>query len=54
MCIRDRGYNIPLITPLMMLGGAFLCFEGAEKLAHKFLHPKVADAKHHEQLVQAV
>lgn len=29
-----------LITPLMMLGGAFLCFEGAEKLAHRFLHPR--------------
>jgi len=28
------------ITPLLMLGGTFLCFEGAEKLAHKFLHPK--------------
>lgn len=27
-----------LITPLLMLGGAFLCFEGFEKLAHKFLH----------------
>ncbi|WOX49830.1 DUF808 domain-containing protein [Aeromonas sp. XH] len=26
-----------LITPLLMLGGAYLCFEGAEKLAHKFL-----------------
>ena len=30
------------ITPLMMLGGAFLCFEGAEKLAHRFLHPQQA------------
>lgn len=28
------------VTPLMMAGGAFLCFEGVEKLAHKFLHPK--------------
>ena len=28
------------ITPLLMLGGAFLCFEGAEKLAHRFLHPQ--------------
>ena len=28
------------ITPLMMIGGAFLCYEGAEKLAHKFLHPR--------------
>ena len=26
-----------LITSLLMLGGAYLCFEGAEKLAHKFL-----------------
>ncbi|MDP9899249.1 DUF808 domain-containing protein [Variovorax ginsengisoli] len=26
------------VTPLLMLGGAFLCFEGVEKLAHKFLH----------------
>jgi predicted DNA repair protein MutK len=24
------------VTPLLMIGGAFLCFEGAEKLAHKF------------------
>jgi len=28
------------ITPLMMVGGAFLCYEGAEKLAHRFLHPQ--------------
>ncbi|MDO5059854.1 MAG: DUF808 domain-containing protein [Neisseria sp.] len=27
-----------LITPLLMIGGAFLCFEGVEKLLHKFLH----------------
>ncbi|MEJ2534625.1 MAG: DUF808 domain-containing protein [Gammaproteobacteria bacterium] len=27
------------ITPLLMLGGTFLCFEGAEILAHRFLHP---------------
>ncbi|WP_110670194.1 DUF808 domain-containing protein [Salinicola halophilus] len=31
-----------LITPLLMVGGAYLCFEGAEKLAHKFLHGKEA------------
>mgnify|MGYP006188974663 CR=1 FL=1 len=29
-----------LVTPLLMLGGAFLCFEGFEKVTHKFLHPK--------------
>ncbi|MGY3901958.1 DUF808 domain-containing protein [Aeromonas lusitana] len=34
-----------LITPLLMLGGAYLCFEGAEKLAHKFLpHEAAGDA----------
>jgi len=27
-----------LITPLLMMGGAYLCYEGVEKLAHKFLH----------------
>jgi predicted DNA repair protein MutK len=26
------------ITPLLMVGGLYLCFEGAEKLAHRFLH----------------
>ncbi|MCE2948571.1 MAG: DUF808 domain-containing protein [bacterium] len=30
------------ITPLLMLGGAFLCYEGCEKLAHRFLHPPAA------------
>jgi predicted DNA repair protein MutK len=25
------------ITPLLMIGGAFLCFEGFEKVAHKLL-----------------
>lgn len=33
------SFFIPaLITPLLMIGGAFLCFEGVEKLAHKFFH----------------
>ena len=27
-----------LITPLLMIGGAFLCYEGVEKIFHKFLH----------------
>ena len=26
------------VTPLLMIGGAFLCFEGFEKVAHKFFH----------------
>ena len=52
--LRGRGYNIPLITPLLMIGGAFLCYEGVEKLAHKFLHKPQEDARHHAELVEAV
>ncbi|WP_325893220.1 DUF808 domain-containing protein [Grimontia sp. NTOU-MAR1] len=29
-----------LITPLLILGGLFLCFEGAEKVLHTFFHKK--------------
>ncbi|WP_263147046.1 DUF808 domain-containing protein [Pseudomonas sp. RIT-PI-AD] len=34
------------VTPLLMLGGAFLCYEGFEKLAERFLHgpEKTAEA----------
>ncbi len=38
------------ITPLMMLGGAFLCYEGVEKLAHKFLHGKEDEQRHAERI----
>jgi uncharacterized protein len=43
-----------LVTPLLMVGGAFLCFEGFEKLAHKFLHSKAEDAAHQEELLNAI
>lgn len=36
-----------LITPLLMIGGAYLCFEGSEKLAHRFLHTSDADDQRH-------
>lgn len=42
------------VTPLLMLGGAYLCFEGFEKLAHKFLHSKAEDQAGHAQLTEAV
>jgi predicted DNA repair protein MutK len=42
------------ITPLLMIGGAFLCFEGAEKLAHKLLHSKEEDEAHNQELVEAL
>jgi hypothetical protein len=41
------------VTPLLMVGGAFLCFEGFEKLAHKFLHSPHQDEAAHESHVQA-
>jgi len=43
-----------LVTPLLMLGGAFLCFEGFEKLAHKFLHRAEDDKQRHEALATAL
>lgn len=42
------------VTPLLMLGGLFLCFEGFEKLAHKFLHDKGEDEAHHSEHVAAL
>lgn len=41
-----------LITPALIIGGLFLCYEGFEKIAHKFLHSAAEDAAHHEQLVE--
>ncbi|WP_412840109.1 DUF808 domain-containing protein, partial [Aeromonas dhakensis] len=40
-----------LITPLLMLGGAYLCFEGAEKLAHKFLPHEASEGEAHTALI---
>ncbi|GLS04987.1 hypothetical protein GCM10007860_21360 [Chitiniphilus shinanonensis] len=42
------------VIPLLMLGGAFLCFEGFEKLAHKLLHGKHEEAAEHAPHVEAV
>ena len=42
------------IQPLLMIGGAYLCFEGVEKLFHKFLHSKQEDDQHHADLLKAV
>ena len=49
------------ITPLLMVGGAYLCFEGAEKVWHSLQKDKttlaeeaavVADANHEEAMVK--
>ncbi len=36
------------VTPLLMIGGAFLCYEGVEKLAHRFLHRDKTGAAQHD------
>ena len=42
------------VTPLLMAGGAYLCFEGFEKLAHKHLHSKSEQAAERESRVTAL
>ena len=43
------------VTPLLMLGGLYLCLEGVEKLAHRWLHKAGDDdARHAEQLAAAL
>ena len=42
------------VTPLLMLGGAYLCFEGFEKLAHPFMHSKAEDQGERQALQEAV
>jgi len=42
------------VTPLLMAGGLFLCFEGFEKVAHKLMHSQAEDAVRHEALVQSL
>ncbi|MEE4249856.1 MAG: DUF808 domain-containing protein, partial [Alcanivoracaceae bacterium] len=38
------------ITPLLMLGGLFLCYEGVEKVTHKFFHREDVAQQHAEKL----
>lgn len=42
------------ITPLLMVGGAYLCFEGFEKIAEKFLHNAHEEETHDAALEQAI
>lgn len=44
-----------LILPLLVIGGVFLCYEGFEKVAHRFFGDHEAeDSKEHAELVAAV
>lgn len=38
------------ITPLLMVGGAYLCFEGFEKVYHSLMHRKGAEAEEKAEL----
>ena len=40
------------VTPLLMIGGLYLCFEGAEKLAHRWLHTR--DEAHEAEVAKAL
>jgi predicted DNA repair protein MutK len=42
------------VTPLLMIGGGYLCFEGVEKLLHKFLHGPAEAREEHAKLLEAV
>lgn len=42
-----------LITPLLMIGGAYLCFEGFEKIYHHIFHHE-AEEQHHAAELQAI
>jgi predicted DNA repair protein MutK len=42
------------VTPLLMVGGAFLCYEGFEKVAHKLLHGGHEDAARRAELAKAL
>jgi len=42
------------VTPLLMVGGAYLCYEGFEKLAHKFLHSRGEEQAEHAKLLHAL
>ena len=41
------------VTPLLMIGGAYLCYEGCEKLLHRFLHSPQEEAEKHKELAAA-
>ena len=43
-----------IITPLLMLGGAFLCYEGFEKVAHRLLQKPEEEQQDHAKRVQAL
>jgi uncharacterized protein len=42
------------VLPLLMIGGFYLCLEGVEKIAHKWLHTPEEEAAHHAGELAAI
>ncbi|MEO6410573.1 MAG: DUF808 domain-containing protein, partial [Burkholderiaceae bacterium] len=42
------------VTQLLMVGGVFLCYEGAEKIFHRLMHSADDDAAEHAKRVSAL
>ena len=43
-----------LINPLLMLGGAYLCYEGCEKVVHVLFHSKAEKDQEHQKISSAL
>lgn len=49
------SYYLPwAVIPLLMIGGLYLTFEGAEKIAHNFHKDSHEDQIHHKQIIEAI
>lgn len=42
------------VTPMLMIGGLYLCYEGFEKIAHRFLHGREEDEVHRAAHIAAL
>ncbi len=45
----DQLYPSAGYHAFLLVGGLYLCFEGVEKLAHRFLHSHHEDEQHHQE-----
>jgi hypothetical protein len=43
-----------VVMPLLMVGGTYLCYEGFEKVAHKFFPAQHADREQHQEKLKAI
>lgn len=54
MALLISAFFPPLITVFLVIGGLFLCFEGAEKVTHKLLHSKEELSQEHKAKLHAL